>query len=265
MQPGVYYMITMNDVKNELARAGITQKEFSEMLGVSLTAIQKWFNGTSHPTMKRYTQILEVLGLDDNNKINNQTAHKGIINNNVGGSNNSFGNTISGGNNTFGNNSNVNINKSPIAKSNTAFLTIPVIKREDVITLNDAHEIDAISLKAPNSIKDKCFAFKYNGTDMRRDSNSLLPEDYAKYSIEDNSLIVFDSSDNALNNLNNGDLVVCIADNKVNVRVLYNDGYETTLMPLNSIAQAKDTNQELNKNRIVGKVFLIRKDRWLND
>ena len=43
MQLGVYDMITMNDVKNELARSGITQKEFSEMLGVSLTAIQKWF------------------------------------------------------------------------------------------------------------------------------------------------------------------------------------------------------------------------------
>ena len=100
---------------------------------------------------------------------------------------------------------------------------------------------------------------------MRRDSNSILPEDYSKYSIEDNSLIVFDSSDEALNNLNNGDLVVCITDNKVNVRVLYNDGYETTLMPLNSIAQIKDTNQELNKNRVIGKVFLIRKDKWLND
>jgi SOS-response transcriptional repressor LexA len=258
MQLGVYYMITMNDVKNELARAGITQKEFSEMLGVSLTAIQKWFNGTSHPTMKRYTQILKVLGLDENNNINNQTANKGNINNNVGGSNNSFGNTISGGNNTFGNNSSVSINKSAIAKTNTSFLTIPVIKRDDVTNLNNSAEIDTISLKASDNIKDRCFAFKYNGTDMRRDSNSILPEDYSKYSIEDNSLIVFDSSDEALNNLNNGDLVVCIADNKVNVRVLYNDGYETTLMPLNSIAQIKDTNQELNKNRVIGKVFLIR-------
>ncbi len=72
-------MITMNDVKNELARAGITQKEFSEMLGVSLTAIQKWFNGTSHPTMKRYTQILEVLGLDDNNKITIRQLTKELL------------------------------------------------------------------------------------------------------------------------------------------------------------------------------------------
>ena len=76
MQLGVYYMITMNDVKNELARAGITQKEFSEMLGVSLTDIQKWFNGTSHPTMKRYAQILKVLSLDENQSINNKYSPK---------------------------------------------------------------------------------------------------------------------------------------------------------------------------------------------
>ena len=256
-------MITMNDVKNELARSGITQKEFSEMLGVSLTAIQKWFNGTSHPTMKRYAQILKVLDLDENHNINNQTANKGTINNNVGGSNNSFGNTISGGNNTFGNNSNVNINKNPIAKINTSFITIPVIERDDVTDLNNASKTDTISLKVPDNIKGRCFAFKYNGTDMRRDSNSILPEAYSKYSIEDNSLIVFESSGEAINNLNSGDLVVCIADNKVNVRVLYNEGYEITLMPLNSIAQIKDTNQELNKNRIIGKVFLIRKDNFI--
>jgi transcriptional regulator with XRE-family HTH domain len=60
-------MVSMQQIKDELKKKKITQKELSEKLDVSLTAIQKWFKGDSHPTIGRYKQILDLLDLENDN------------------------------------------------------------------------------------------------------------------------------------------------------------------------------------------------------
>ncbi|AEE26331.1 helix-turn-helix domain-containing protein [Francisella hispaniensis] len=263
--------MNMSHIKIELRKKGITQKELAEKLGITTNAIQKWFKGETSPTMNRYLQILDILGIttgeaemyklgrtSTGNIIHSQRTVDGDITN-LAVSNNKG---IVGSNNSniaFGKNSNVSINSD--APSNDGSLaSIPVIKREDILDFKNAKRIDSVAMKLPADKHNKCFAFEYTGTDMRYDTNSMLPA-YSYYSIDDGSKIFVDISKDAINSLTSGDLVVCIADNKVNVRVLYNDGYDTTLMPLNSIAQNKDQNKELSKNKIVGRVFLIRFDR----
>ncbi|MBY7733460.1 XRE family transcriptional regulator [Francisella philomiragia] len=254
-------MISIERIKLEAKKQGYTQETLAEAMGVSRNSVARWFIGYSKPTMARYEQLLELLGLDDNaqNIHTQRTFHGDITNlavsNNKGivGSNNS--------NIAFGKNSNVSVNSD--APSNDGSLaSIPVIKREDILDFKNAKRIDSVAMKLPADKHNKCFAFEYSGTDMRYDTNSMLPA-YSHYSIDDGSKIFVDISKDAINSLTSGDLVVCIADNKVNVRVLYNDGYDTILMPLNSIAQNKDQNKELSKNKIVGRVFLIRFDRMV--
>ncbi|WP_265658554.1 helix-turn-helix domain-containing protein [Francisella philomiragia] len=253
-------MISIEQIKKAAKKQGYTQETLAEAMGVSRNSVSKWFIGYSKPTMARYEQLLELLGLDDNTQnIHTQTVRDGVINNNVG---NYSGNTITGNNNAFGKNSSVNITNDKSVSSDESLAIIPVIKREDILDFKNAKRIKEIPMSIPSDKHGKCFAFQYSGTDMRYDTNSILPA-YANYSIDDGSIIFVDISKDAINNLANGDLVVCIADNKVNVRVLYNDGYDTTLMPLNSIAQNKDQNKELSKNKIVGRVFLIRFDRMV--
>ncbi|MBK2259575.1 helix-turn-helix domain-containing protein [Francisella philomiragia] len=252
-------MISMKRIQIESKKQGYTQETLAEAMGVSRNAVNKWFMGTSNPTMARYEQLLELLGLDDNTQnINTQrTFHGDIANFAVGNNKGIVGNNNS--NIAFGKNSNVSINSDTPSKDES-LASIPVIKREDILDFKNAKRIDEVTMKLPADKHNKCFAFEYSGTDMRYDTNSMLPA-YSHYSINDGSKIFVDISKDAINSLTSGDLVVCIADNKVNVRVLYNDGYDTTLMPLNSIAQNKDQNKELSKNKIVGRVFLIRFDR----
>ncbi|MBK2258415.1 helix-turn-helix domain-containing protein [Francisella philomiragia] len=84
----------MKRIQIESKKQGYTQETLADAMGVSRTAVSKWFMGMNKPNMARYEQLLELLGLDD---ISNQSAH--TINNTVG---NYSGNTITGNNNALG-------------------------------------------------------------------------------------------------------------------------------------------------------------------
>lgn len=107
-------MYSIEEIKQEVKKQGYTQEEFGAKLGLSRIAIGKVFNGKVELTMKRYRQILEILGIECESPVkklrypgdvtkNLHLGHGNINNsvNRVSGNNNITGSGISTGNVNF--------------------------------------------------------------------------------------------------------------------------------------------------------------------
>lgn len=248
-------MISMNEIKVELKKQGITQKSLAKKLNISENAVNKWFSGISQPTMSRYEQILEILGLNNNRLyiaplIGSQTTKSGNINT------------------SYGNNSTIHGNNTTIVKKDTAIATdtnivkIPVINYVQAGEFTDhpesvepiRYELAAISQNLPRN----SFALEVKGPSMKFDyaPTQLLDEKLAKYSINAGELVVIDTSQINLSDLI-GKVIVAINGDGTTVKLVYEDEKGLCLMPLNSKYQTRDEIKRPGEVRILGRVVKI--------
>lgn len=52
------------NIRAEMARCGITQKQLADSVGVSHVTLCKWLNGKSAPTIENALSVAKVLGCD---------------------------------------------------------------------------------------------------------------------------------------------------------------------------------------------------------
>ena len=52
----------LNPIKMARLRAGLSQKDVADMLGVSAGAVSQWEKGTTSPTAKRLKPLSKILG-----------------------------------------------------------------------------------------------------------------------------------------------------------------------------------------------------------
>ncbi len=73
-------MISMQQIKEEVKKQGITQKQLAEDLGVSTTAINKWFKGEASPTLDNYERVLNILKISYSMDSSLNSVQKVILN-----------------------------------------------------------------------------------------------------------------------------------------------------------------------------------------
>ncbi|MBK2341689.1 helix-turn-helix transcriptional regulator [Francisella philomiragia] len=73
-------MISIQQIKEETKKQGITQKQLAEELGISTTAIQKWFKGKASPTLDKYEKVLDILKIKNTMDISLNNVQKTIVN-----------------------------------------------------------------------------------------------------------------------------------------------------------------------------------------
>ena len=238
-------MILMDDLKAELKRLDIKQTEFAKMLGITPAAIQKWFNGDTQPTMKRYNQILEIL---DKEKVARFNA--------VGSNNIQIG-SISNSNNV-GNNY---LFKDDANIANKIIREVPVlsysqaptyIKQQNIVP--NKYEVITFDNYSPQ----KCFAIEMIGNSMNYyySENQILNEKYKKFSIAEGELAIVDIAQVNLEDLI-GKLIVAQSNEGTTIKLLYQEENNLFLMPLNSRFQKEEKIKILKECDILGKVIKI--------
>jgi len=73
-------MISIQQIKEEAKKQGITQKQLAEELGISTTAINKWFKGEASPTLDNYEKALNILKISYSMDISLNNIQKTITN-----------------------------------------------------------------------------------------------------------------------------------------------------------------------------------------
>lgn len=265
--------MNMNFLKEKLKEKGITQKDLAEKLGISTNAVNKWFMGLSQPTLKRYIQILDILGITTPDNFGLSSDGTKIISIGAVRKNDNSGNFIgsqttqSGNINTTHNgviNSN-NYYKEVIEeakKLDTNFKKIPVINYVQAGEFTDhpenveplRYEIAAISQNLPEN----AFALEVKGSSMKFDHspNQLLDDKFLKYSINAGELVVIDTSQIEENRLF-GKIIVAMNGDGTTVKLVYEDEKGLCLMPLNSKYQTRDEIKRPGEVRILGRVVKV--------
>ncbi len=73
-------MISIQQIKEEAKKKGVTQKQLAEELGISTNAIQKWFKRESSPTLDKYEKVLNILKISNSIDCSLNNVQKTIAN-----------------------------------------------------------------------------------------------------------------------------------------------------------------------------------------
>ena len=255
----------MNNIKSMLKERGITQKELAKKLNITENAVNKWFSGVSKPTMSRYEQILELLGLDISQSINKQVVSGGVINNNVGNTfGNNSGNTFTGGNNAVGRGSSVGTshNNAELVKKAVEVPILSYVQAGEFTHQQESNfkDIQESQLLPAEWVPTGAFLLKVVGKSMTYDfanfDKQKLNPDYARFSIEEGEQVLVDTREVNPYNLE-GKVVVAANSDGTTVKLLYREEKGLCLMPLNTEYQNNEYIKRPDDATIIGRVIRI--------
>lgn len=240
-------------IKNALNTQGMTQKELADKLEISVTAIQKWFNGQTKPTIRRYKKTLKILNIVDP-EYSDITSNNQYSNNvHILGSGNENSNVITGGNGSIGD----------IATNKDNCIHIPILNEYDIKTyISESSSVTPIKLE-PISPKDnmaKIFGLTVNGSSemIYESKNNKLSEIYKKFSLCGGDTIVVNNNIKINVNSMIGKLVLAHKDNEIIIRLLHNDPEkQLCLIPLNPDYQNDINIKNVHDYEILGNVIKI--------
>lgn len=246
-------MISIERIKRESKKQGYTQESLADAIGVSRNSVSKWFIGLTNPTMARYEQLLELLGLDDVSTTN------GI---NIGSQKTKHGSIITG--NTGAVHSNVNVNKSATDSHNAdAVPSIPVPVLSYVQAgefTNHPEQVQPMryELMPASSVPKGAFLLDVIGNSMNYDHSEaqILNRDYDRFSIEEGEQVLVDPSELNISNLV-GKVIVAKNGDGTTVKLVYQEEKGICLMPLNSRFQNDNDIKKPSEATVIGRVVQV--------